>query len=114
MRSGPLRHRVVLEEPVVTQSNTGVELVTWTPLREVSAEMAPDKGREGATNDAIRDSRTVVWRIRWAPDLQNVLTAKWRIRHGSMVYNIQSPDPMGRSGRKQMIELVCTIGVNNG
>ncbi|MGL4640669.1 MAG: phage head closure protein [Shewanella sp.] len=114
MRPGKLNYRVRLERHVEIVSNTGSRSADWQLFKEVAAEMAPASGREFSTDDALRDTRTVVWRIRWAPELKAQMSAKWRIVYGTQIYNVLDIDPQGRGGRKDMVELVCRIGADRG
>lgn len=111
MRAGLLTRRLLLEEPVVSQNETGEEIATWAPLGEVWATIEPIRGREAlvaGANLSIMDTKIV---LRWSPTV-DAITTKWRASYRDTIYNIVSIAHI-RIGRRQ-IELLCRSGASEG
>ena len=111
MRAGLLTRRLALEEPVVSQNETGEEETVWAPLGEVWATIEPIRGREAllaGVNLATMDTKIT---IRWSPDVDAV-TTKWRASYRDTIYDIVSVAHKNL-GRRQ-IELLCRSGSNEG
>jgi SPP1 family predicted phage head-tail adaptor len=111
MQAGRLRFRINLEQPTPTLDAAGGEVPGWTSYAEVWADILPMKGRERIAADQIVaevDTRII---IRWSPSV-DVIDAKWRVRHGSVIYNVQYKGHIGL--RQRQIELMCQSGVNAG
>lgn len=80
--TGELRHRVVIEEPVITQDNTtGEQLVTWTSVAEVWASIVPMSGREflaaAAEQSEVRGRITIRYRDGIAANMRAVHRGKY-------------------------------------
>lgn len=115
MRAGSLRHRVIFDEPVITQAASGAPLTGWTTRGagslELSATVLPLRGREqflGGQILAVADTRITV---RWSPDADRI-TARWRAHFAGITYDIKSVVHVETAHR--VIELLCQSGVTNG
>lgn len=108
MNAGALRHRVSIDELVVTQDSDGATEETWVEVCEVWAAINPMSGREFVASAAMQDRVdtriTIRWRTGIAPEM--------RVQHAGTIYNIRAvlPDPTLR----RHLTLVCESGVNNG
>lgn len=111
MKAGAIRHRVVVEEPILSQNATGEEEVSWALVGKVWAAVEPLKGRErlqAAQINAAMDTRI---RIRWSEAMDR-MNATWRLTHRAVVYNIVSIAHLNMARRE--IEIMATSGVNLG
>lgn len=110
MRAGLIRLRITVEEPVSGQN--GEPNVTFTPRAVVWGSVEPISGHEavllGAQLASAMDTRIAV---RWGPAIAG-LTAAWRLRMGTTIYNIVSVVNVDMRNRR--IELLCKSGTNQG
>lgn len=111
MRAGRLRHRLLIDEPQVSQDYSGDEIVTWTPYAEVYADIQPVTGREAFRADQILAEMDTRITVRWSSHIDRV-TAKWRLRFKNEIYNIVSVAHKGMRNRE--VEFLCKSGLNDG
>jgi SPP1 family predicted phage head-tail adaptor len=112
MRAGTLRDRIVLEESVPMQDSTGDTIPTWVPRTIVWASIEPLTGREAvllAAQGASEMNTRIC--IRWTPTL-NAVTPTWRVRFGTILYNIKSI--INKDNANRELEMMCQSGVNTG
>lgn len=101
MGAGQLDRRVRLERPLETQDELGGIVTTWKPVATVWAGKRDTTAREYFSADSTRAEGDTVWTIRWRDGLQN----KWRLVHGSDVYDIEG---FSEVGRRERLTLFCT------
>jgi SPP1 family predicted phage head-tail adaptor len=101
--AGQLDRRVRLERPVETLSPSGSPVTTWQLVATVWAGKRDTTAREYFSADSTRAEGDTVWTIRWRDGVQN----KWRLVHGSDVYDIEG---LSEIGRRQWITLFCKRG----
>lgn len=111
MNAGKLRHRIVLDEPIVTPDDAGGEIVDWRPFYRVWASVEPLKGREQLLSEQILAEMDTRIRIRWSPSV-DAITAQWRARHQNVIYNFKSVARVDY-GRRE-IEIMAASGTNDG
>jgi SPP1 family predicted phage head-tail adaptor len=111
INAGILDKRLDLQEPVITRSASGEELITWTTRHTVWAAIQPAKGREYFAKDQIRDDLDVLVRIR-ASSLTATLTAKWRGVHAGTAYNFAHVQDWMTRG--EHLDIPCRAGANAG
>jgi SPP1 family predicted phage head-tail adaptor len=112
MKAGPLRHRIVCDEPITSTAENGEELVSFIPAFTVWAAIEPVNGRERLYGEQIIAEGSTRIRIRWSTQAQRI-DAKWRLRHRDTIYNISGPPAEVDMGHRE-IEIVVTSGVNLG
>lgn len=112
MRAGTLRHVVEFDQPVTSQSSSGDETVTFTYAFSMRASIEPLKGREQLIGEQINAELDTIIRLRWSPQ-SDTINAKWRCRHGGVIYNISSRPIHIKEGRRELL-LPCKSGVNAG
>lgn len=115
MRSGPLRQRIAIDEPVTDQSASGEETVVWTERLVIPASIEPLNGRERLREqEAVTADIDVRIRVRWIP-LLDEMTAKWRVRHveKGTIYNVSAP-PSNIDMRNREVEILANTGLNQG
>ncbi len=100
MGAGQLDRRVRLERPEETQDATGGIVTTWKLVATVWAGKRDTTAREYFSADSTRAEGDTVWTIRWRDGLQN----KWRLVHGSDVYDIEG---FSEVGRREFLTLFC-------
>ncbi len=110
MRSGRLRHNVLIEHQVHTQDPaTGADLLAWATFKaSVPAEVLTGPGREFRESGAGQAEVTARINMRWFSGLLPTMRITWR----GVVYNIRSieTDATGRAEYR----VACTGGVNAG
>lgn len=84
MRSGELRHRVVLQKPTKSRSGFNEMTTTWTDMAKVWAAVEPNAGRRYF--EALQANAEVqgVVRIRYRSDIDPT----WRISHNNRTLEI--------------------------
>lgn len=110
MQAGRLRHRVLLQRAVSTQSPiTGAPITQWVDVAIVRAEVVAASAREFISAMATQSEVTTRITIRYRQGISN----RDRILFRGKIYNIEGvlPDPV--SGR-EYLTLPCSEGVNNG
>jgi SPP1 family predicted phage head-tail adaptor len=105
MQIGPLRHRVTLEQPPATPSQDahGAEIITYTVLATVWAQVLPATGQERFVSAGDRQLAALTHkvRVRYRTDLSPLMIVRWEGR----VLDIESiQDPTGKRG---YLELMC-------
>lgn len=110
MKAGELRHRITIEEKVITRDDFGGEVSTWMKWAEnVPAAIAPLSGREFMTANTELGQVTTRFVIRYRPGVAPLM----RIIHDGKLYNIAAVLPDQKSGRVSLT-LPCTEGTNDG
>lgn len=112
MRAGNLRHRITIERPAPSRDESGSESTVWEPYATVWGSIEPMTGREGDGAVQILASLDTTITIRWSPRVDAV-TAKWRVRHGGVTYDVGAP-PIHVATRQREVRLLCKSGINNG
>lgn len=96
MKSGRLRHRVLIEQASHAQDIvTGADEVSWTTfLADVPAEVLTGPGREFDSADSKQSETAARITLRWFPGLEYTMRVVWE----GNVYDITSidTDPTGR------------------
>lgn len=111
MRAGEFRHRIYIEQPVLTQSASGEMTPNWVPFATVWAKIKPLHGREAlVANQPLAALDTQIG-IRWSPFLDQI-SESWRIKHNLVVYEIKSIAHIDLAQRE--IEMQCKSGVAGG
>lgn len=73
MRAGRLDRRIDLERLTVTQSQSGAEVESWTPLAaRVAASYRPARGDERSAAPQYVASEQVEFKIRWTASLADL------------------------------------------
>lgn len=102
MRSGSLRHAVIIETQIKAQDSTGSIVSSWSSFADVRASIEPIAGREFFSASQVQSNVNTRIRIRYLDGV----TPKMRVVHGSDYYDIQAVLPDARSGRHEM-DLMC-------
>ncbi len=100
MRSGMLRHRVMLQRLRQGQDAYGGPVEQWEDVATVWASLEAMSGREFFASQQAQSEITQRIRIRYRPDV----TADMRVVHGGTVFNVVAPLPDNR-GRE--LVLMC-------
>ena len=101
MRAGWLRHRVTIQEKVVTRDAYGEEDFTWANVRTVWASVEPMRGREflqAQTEQVVYD--TIV-RMRYGIDV----TPENRLMWNNQYYDVRSA--ISILEKQKELELQC-------
>lgn len=97
MRIGPLRHRVNIQQPIATQNDFGEEIITWSTLASVWANVLPASGRESYVSAGEQQLAVITHRVqlRYRTDLGPKMRVVWEDRY----LDIESvQDPTGKRG----------------
>ena len=85
-RAGKYRHRVYLQAPAKTYDGEGQEVITWTTVGTVWAEIVPLTGKEYFAAKAVNSELTHEAHIRYRRNVQTT----WRILYGQRALEIIS------------------------
>lgn len=114
MRAGALRHSVTIQQLAPgspSQTPSGQPDESWNNfLTDVSAEWVTLTGRALFAAQEHHAEVRGIWRIRW----REGITAKMRVVHAGLIYNILWVPPYDKRGREWQMDLECTEGVNEG
>ena len=86
LRAGKYCHQVYLQAPAKTYDAEGQEVITWTTVATVWAEVVPLTGKEYFAAKAVNSELTHRVTIRYR---RNVKTT-WRVLYGTRVLEIMS------------------------
>ena len=110
MQAGRLRHRVILQRAVKTQSPlTGAALTEWESVATIRAEVVAASAREFVAALASQSEVTTRITIRY----REGISSRDRILCRNRIYNIEGVLPDPESGRVYLT-LPCSEGVNDG
>jgi len=111
MRSGSLRHRIAVDEPIATRTAGGAESITWECVGNAWASIEPIRGREALIGEQVLADMDTRIKVRWSKSLDR-MTEKWRLRHEGRIYNIKQVAHIAL--RRREIEIMASSGLNNG
>ncbi len=102
---GALRHRVVIEQPVRTQNDSGGWTTVWTEVATVWASVEPLSGGEQLRAMQLEEkiSHRVTIRHRTG------ITAKMRLNFGGRLFNIRSA--LDRKERGRWLDILADEGI---
>lgn len=110
MRSGRLRHRLLLQRRVEAQQATGEVTWSWADVAEVWASVEPIAGREFFAAAQVQSDITTRIRIRYRPGLHEKMRAVYVSQPGSPglvhVYDVMSV--INWQERDREVHLMCT------
>lgn len=86
MRSGPLRHRITIEQATESRDSSGGVISTWGTYATVWASVSPLIGREYIAAKTVSASVTHKIRMRYLAGM----TPKMRIAWDSRLFDIES------------------------
>lgn len=111
MKSGKLRHRIIIQDNQQLQDQlTGEPIDNWVTIADkVPAEIAPLSGHEFIGAQSEQSEITAHITIRYRQGVK----AKMRILHKERIYNIQAVLNDNKSGI-EYLTLPVSEGVNNG
>ena len=108
MRSGSLRHRIILQSPTGSRDAVGERTTTWTDVATVFASVNPLSVRELLAAGQTQSEVSHRVRLRYSSALA-ALDASWRILFGSRVLVIQGVRNIDE--QKREFELMCSEGL---
>lgn len=92
MFSGKLDRLVTLETNTPSADTHGQPIESWSTIASVYAEKMNPKAVERYVNNQDAGFRTVVWRIRWRSDVDNLD----RVTYDSNNYQVKGVTEVGR------------------
>lgn len=101
MKAGALRHRVILQTLNVGQDAIGQPVTTWADTATLWADVRYLSGLSAIKAGADVSLSKVSIRLRY-----RAVTAGQRIKHGTIVYDIQAVLP---DARKVYVDLVAEV-----
>lgn len=108
LAAGRLRHRITLQSKgTPTRDAMGGEVITWTDVATVPAEVAALSGRALIAAQQAQSEVTTRITLRYRADIQ----PDWRILHGTTVYSIHAVIPDVTNAQ---LTLQCSRGLKNG
>jgi SPP1 family predicted phage head-tail adaptor len=108
MRSGQLRHLIIVQSPPVGQDAQGNPLTAWSNVCTPYAKKEDLSGRELFAAQAAQSEVTTRFRIRYRSGLR----AAMRLQCEGVIYNIVAV--LDRDGRQRELQLMCSSGLHHG
>lgn len=109
MRSGTLKHRIVIQQRGPARDAAGQPSNAWITFADsVPANILFMTGKQYATSNSQVSSATVSIRLRYRTDLN----ASMRVVHGITVYDILAVLP--DQDHYDHVDLACNTGASNG
>jgi SPP1 family predicted phage head-tail adaptor len=102
MQIGRLRHRITIQEPAITRSDRGAELLSWSDVAVVWADIRTVGGQEQVLANQLEVAtllHTITLRYR------SGLRPKQRVVWGERVFAVEAV--IERDNRLRMIDLSC-------
>lgn len=107
MRAGKLDRRIRIERAETGENTLGEETLTWLPLADVWAAVAPAPGRERFASAETAAEATTVFTIRWQRQLDD-LGPKDRIRYPSRQGSYYNIHAVVEIGRREALQITAT------
>jgi SPP1 family predicted phage head-tail adaptor len=108
LAAGKLRHRVTLQSKgTPTRDAMGGEVVTWTTVDTVWAEVRPLSGRALIAAKQAKSEVTASITLRHRDDI----SPDWRVVHGSDTYDVHA---IIQDGAGISLNLQCSKGMKHG
>lgn len=109
MRSGTLKHRIVIQQREQGRDAAGQPSNAWITFADsVPANILFMSGKQYATSNSQVSSATVSIRLRYRTDLN----AAMRVVHGTTMYDILAVLP--DEDHHDHVDLACSTGASNG
>lgn len=108
MKSGDLRHPIVLQRPDTHVNEKGRRITGWTDAAAVHAAIADVSGREFWAAHAVQAEDVVTFTIRWRTGID----AGWRVVYREQKYNILEVNHLGYM--RDYIRLKCRLVTGEG
>lgn len=99
MKIGPMRHRVIIQEPIESKGTMGGTEKTWVKFHSCWADVRELSGKEVLQSDQLQSKVIATCFIRYKAKLD----ASMRLLHGDKVYQIESV--INKDGKNKMLEL---------
>ena len=106
MRSGRLRHRLLLQSKVVTRDSYGAAIITWADQATVWGAIEPLSGTEYFSQAQVQDEAKVRIVIRFYDGVDTT----WRVKHDNKYYDLV--DVLNHDEKDRMLTLMCRQGVS--
>lgn len=108
MRTSALRKRITIQQRSTGVDSLNQQLLTWTDLATVFAQVEQLSGRELMSANAEYAENIARITIRFRTDV----IEKMRILYGAAIYDITSVSDI--DGRRRELELSCKTGLSDG
>jgi SPP1 family predicted phage head-tail adaptor len=112
MRAGALNRRLSIDQPVISQNETGEEIINWSERAVVWASIEPIRGKEALIAGANLASMDTKIRFRWSRTVDELLSSKWRMRYKGTIYDVVSLVQIATGKRE--VEVLAKSGTNYG
>lgn len=106
MRSGRLRHRLLLQSKVVTRDSYGAAIITWADQATVWGAIEPLSGAEYFSQAQVQDEAKVRIVIRFYDGVDTT----WRVKHDNKYYDLV--DVLDHDEKHKMLTLMTRQGVS--
>lgn len=101
MRSGRLRHKIVIESETESQDSAGEATLSFATFATVRAEIVTQPAREMLKAGQELSVQHTMFRIRYLSGI----TPKMRVLYDSRYFDIESATPV--NDKNQVIHLLC-------
>lgn len=108
VRAGSYRHLVAVQRDSGTQGSDGHETPAWATVAQVRASIEAAEGREFFAGAGVVGRQPVLIEMYYDSRFAAIEPSKWRVTHGSVVYDIVSA--VNVQQRNKVLVLTCVTG----
>jgi SPP1 family predicted phage head-tail adaptor len=101
MEAGKLRHRITIQQKILSRDADGYAQETWTDLKTCWARKITTGGREFYAAQKVNGETTAVFVLRYTPGI----TREMRVKDGNRFYDIIAP-PNEVDGKHEELQLL--------
>lgn len=95
MRSGRLDRRIAIQRKTITQNTYGEEIVAWSTVATVWAELRYNSGGERYAENQYQGKTTTTFRVRWS-EAAKATTVEDQIFFDARYYDVTDVREIGR------------------
>lgn len=106
MRSGRLRHRLLLQSKVEARDSYGAVIITWSDEATVWGAIEPLSGQEYLSQSQVQAEAKVKITIRF----YSGVTTEWRVKHDAKYYDLV--DVLNHNEIDRTLTLMARQGVS--
>lgn len=109
MRAGLMRHRLVIQRPVLTKDAVGGDVQTWPTFVTVWGQVRPLSGREAYEGQRVTTTASHFMTIRYRDDITPQMRVVWHGRTFEITF-IENQDGRNRSLVLWVTEMQGLVG----
>lgn len=105
IRAGKLRHKVEIQEKIVSRDSMGGEEITWVPFIYCRCQISPLSGREYFAAQQVQSTVSHKMQMRYQPGIKPTHRIQW----GERVFDINAS--LNKDERNVELIIFCTEAI---